>query len=152
MKVLLFGLLLLVSSGLHARDLPGAAAPTIDERLRNARDSIRAKDWTNALAELRDAAREEPRNADVFNLLGYSYRKQAKPDLAKAFAHYQMALRIDPGHRGAHEYIGEAYLLDGKLLQAESHLVALEKLCGNKTCEEYADLERAIADYRARNK
>ena len=152
MKIFLLGLLLLASSGLFARDLPGAPSPTIDERLRNARDAIRAKDWTNALAELQDAAREVPRNADVFNLLGYSYRKHAKPDLAKAFEHYQIALRLDPGHRGAHEYIGEAYLLDGRLAEAEKHLVTLEKLCGNKTCEEYADLERAIADYRARKK
>ena len=152
MKVFLMGLLLLACSGVFARDLPSAPSPTIEERLRNAREAIRAKDWTNALAELQDAAREEPRNADVFNLLGYSYRKRGKPDLAKAFEHYQMALRLDPGHRGAHEYIGEAYLLDGRLAEAETHLVALEKLCGNKTCEEYADLERAVSDYRARKK
>jgi len=85
-------------------------------------------------------------------LLAYSYRKQARPDLPKAFEHYNIALKLDPKHRGAHEYIGEAYLMDKKPAEAEQHLAELEKICGNKTCEEYADLARAIADYKAKNK
>lgn len=28
-----------------------------------------------------------------------------------AFKHYQRALQLDPRHLGAHEYIGEAYLM-----------------------------------------
>ena len=97
---------------------------------------------------LQDAARDEPGNADLHNLLGYSYRKQTTPNLARAFEHYQQALRLDPAHCGAHEYIGEAYLMDGKLADARRHLTELERLCGNRTCEEYADLAAAIARYR----
>ena len=51
------------------------------------------------MSELNTAAREEPRNADVHNLLGYSYRKRATPDLAKAFEHYGTALKLDPSTR-----------------------------------------------------
>ncbi len=132
-----------------ARDLPGAPVLSLQERLTQARSDIQAANWVLALAGLLDAARDEPANADVHNLLGYSYRKQAKPDLPKAFEHYRLALRLDPTHRGAHEYIGEAYLMDGKPAEARRHLAELERLCGNRTCEEYGDLAGAIDRYRA---
>jgi Flp pilus assembly protein TadD len=126
-------------------------APSASERLDNARKAIDSKDWGRALFELNQAARDEPRNADVHNLLGYTYRKRASPDLAKAFEHYNMALKLNPKHKGAHEYIGEAYLMDKKPAEAEKHLAQLELICGNKTCEEYADLAKSIADYKAKN-
>jgi Flp pilus assembly protein TadD len=126
------------------------AGPTIKERLVVARKAIDAKDWNKALNELNLAAKEDPRNADVQNLLGYSYRKRSNPDLAKAFEHYNEALKLNPRHKGAHEYIGEAYLIDKKPAEAQKHLTQLEALCGNKTCEEYADLAKAITDYNAR--
>lgn len=139
----------------HAADTPGSnpsvRAPSVGEQLDTARSAIGAKDWSKAIRILNAAAREEPRNADVHNLLGYSYRKQASPDLPKAIGHYQTALRLDPRHKGAHEYIGEAYLMDKKPAEAEKHLAELEKICGNKTCEEYADLAKAVAEYKAKN-
>jgi Tfp pilus assembly protein PilF len=128
---------------------PTVSQPTVSERLTLAREAIVKKDWRRALAELNVAVKEEPRNADVHNLLGYSYRKQATPNLAKAFEHYKTALQLDPKHKGAHEYIGEAYLMDKKPAEAEKHLALLEQICGNKTCEEYADLAAAIAKYKA---
>ncbi|RZJ25780.1 MAG: tetratricopeptide repeat protein [Haliea sp.] len=146
---------LAVSAFAHAADTPGSnpsvRSPSVSERLGSARKAIAAKDWTKAMAELDVAAREEPRNADVHNLLGYSWRKRATPNLPKAFEHYNTALRLDPRHKGAHEYIGEAYLMDKKPAEAEKHLAQLETICGNKTCEEYADLAKAIADYKAKN-
>ncbi len=140
---------LLVTGSAFAVDTPGVTVPSLAERLDAAREAIKASEWRKALAELQVALREEPRNADVHNLLGYSYRKQARPNLPKAFEHYQQALRFNPRHLGAHEYISEAYLVDKKPEMAEKHLAELEKLCGNKTCEEYADLAKALADYRA---
>jgi len=124
--------------------------PGVKERLSVARTAIDAKDWNKALNELNLAAKEDPRNADVQNLLGYSYRKRSNPDLAKAFEHYKEALRLNPNHKGAHEYIGEAYLMDKKPAEAQKHLVQLEAICGNKTSEEYADLAKSIAEYNAR--
>ena len=147
---------LLAASLAAAFSLPVLAAdtpsgPTVNERLTAARKSIDAKDWSKAMFELNQAVREEPRNADVHNLLGYTYRKRASPDLTKAFDHYKTALNLNPKHKGAHEYIGEAYLTDKKPAEAEKHLAQLEAICGNKTCEEYADLAKAIADYKAKN-
>ncbi len=131
-----------------------AAAParvTAYDHLNTARSAIKAKDWQKVLAELNVAVKDEPKNADIHNLLGYANRKQAQPDLPKAFEHYKKALELNPQHKGAHEYIGEAYLMDKKPTEAEKHLASLEKICGNKTCEEYADLAKALADYRVKN-
>jgi tetratricopeptide (TPR) repeat protein len=88
------------------------------------------------------------RNADLHNLLGFAYRKQATPNLDKSFEHYRLALDIDPGHLGAHEYIGEAYLLRKQPDKAREHLAALKRLCGGTACEEYQDLAKALAAYR----
>ena len=43
--------------------------------------------------------------------------------------HYEQALKLNPRQRGAHEYVGEAYLLTGNVAKAEEHLAALEKMC-----------------------
>jgi Flp pilus assembly protein TadD len=154
MKVRLVSLLLVAiwaAASVHAADTgPIPAKSSVSDRLKTARAAIQGKEWKKALAELNLAAREEPRNADVQNLLGYSYRKQGTPDLPKAFEHYQAALRLDPRHKGAHEYIGEAYLMDKKPAEAEKHLASLAQICGNTSCEEYEDLAKAIAEYKAR--
>ena len=137
----------------YAVDMPGSspAEPSARERMTSARKALEVHDYTKAVAELRTVVRSDPRNAEAHSLLGYSYRKSPSPDLAKAFEHYNTALQIDPRHKGAHEYIGEAYLQDRKPDQAEKHLGELEKICGNRSCEEYAELSKAIADYRAKN-
>jgi Tfp pilus assembly protein PilF len=142
----------LTAAAFAADTAPTASAPTALERISAAREAIKAKNWKTALNELNMAAKEEPKNADVHNLLGYANRKQAQPNLPKAFEHYKMALQLDPNHKGAHEYIGEAYLMDKKPAEAEKHLATLEKLCGNKTCEEYADLAKSLAEFRVKNK
>ena len=152
---LLATLALAAASLAHGADTPGSnpnvRTPSAAERVDSARKAIDAKDWNRAIRELQVAAREDARNADIHNLLGYSYRKRATPDLPKAIEHYQAALRIDPKHKGAHEYIGEAYLMDRKPAEAEKHLAQLEQICGGKTCEEYQDLAKAIAEFKARN-
>lgn len=105
-------------------------------------DAVKAKDWDRAAFYLGLAAGAEPANADVQNLLGYTYRNQRKFELA--FTHYANALKLDPNHRGAHEYIGEAYVLTGNRAKAQEHLAALERICG-RGCDEYQDLARALA-------
>jgi Tfp pilus assembly protein PilF len=138
----------------YAADTPGSnpsiKAPTVAERLQSARKALDAKEFSSAMRELNSALREDPRNADIHNLLGYTYRKQPQPNLVKAIDHYQTALKINPNHRGVHEYIGEAYLQDKKLSEAEKHLAELERICG-RNCEEYQDLAKSIADYKTRN-
>lgn len=147
----LFAVALAAATAFPAFSADTPSTPNAGERLVKARKAIDAKDWNKALFELNQAVRDEPRNADVHNLLGYTYRKRATPDISKAFEHYKTALSLNPKHKGAHEYIGEAYLTDKKPAEAEKHLAQLEAICGNKTCEEYADLAKALADYKAKN-
>ena len=118
-------------------------APTINSADFDAgADAIKAKDWDKAVYHLGIVVVAEPANPDAQNLLGYAYRHQKKFDLA--FKHYNEALRLDPKHKGAHEYVGEAYVLTGNKAKAQEHLAALERICG-KGCEEYQDLARVIA-------
>ena len=153
--VLLLAAVVAAIASAHAADTPGSnprvAAPTVNDRLANARKAIAAKDWSVAQRELNLAARDDPRNADVHNLLGYSWRKRSNPDITKAFEHYYTALRLDPRHKGAHEYIGQAYLMEKRPAQAEQHLAELEKICGSKDCPEYQELAKSITEFKTKN-
>jgi len=110
------------------------------------RKAVEAKDWAKAVELLTKAAVQDDRNSDLENLLGYAYRHLGRFD--EAFRHYEIALRLNPRHRGAHEYIGEAYLMVNNPAKAAEHLAALKEIC-LIPCEEYADLKKAIAAYRA---
>ena len=111
--------------------------------------AVEARDWKAAIKWLAAAEKRSGRNADIQNYLGFAYRNDGQ--LEAAFRHYEQALKIDPLHRGAHEYIGEAYLMTRNLAKAEQHLATLRRVCPG-VCEEYDDLNKKIADYRARNK
>ncbi len=127
---------------------PAPVAPARADRMVTGRAAVKASDWKKAIAELTAAVKDQPGNADAHNLLAYSYRKQASPDLPKAFEHYNIALKLNPNHKGAHEYIGEAYLMDKQPAKAEEHLTRLKTICGGPGCEEYDDLAKALAGYR----
>lgn len=114
-----------------------------DTELEKAKAAIARKDWANAQAVLEPYTVSNPRSADGFNLLGYSLRNQKKYD--ESLAAYQQALALDPKHRGAHEYIGIAYIQMGQLEKAKEHLASLDKICPY-SCEEYRDLKKAIAE------
>ena len=68
-------------------------------------------------------------------------------NIETAFTHYSKALDINPNHRGAHEYIGEAFLDVGNLAEAKEHLAILASLCSG--CEEHQDLKEEITEYMA---
>ena len=108
--------------------------------------AVGKKDWTEAARLFERAEKRNPEHADLENMLGFSYRNLKQYDLA--FRHYRRAIELDPRHRGAHENIGETYLMTGDLAGAERHLAALKGIC-LLPCEEFKDLERAIAGYKA---
>ena len=88
------------------------------------------------------------KRADIYNLLGFSYRKLEKPDLDKSFAAYMMAIELDPSHLGAHEYLGELYLMRDQKDKALIILEKLDQLAGSNT-EEYRVLKIAIDEYQS---
>jgi Flp pilus assembly protein TadD len=136
---------LVAAAGLaQAADTP-VVEPAADP-LAQARSHIQAKRWTAAIDELKRV--NASTSADWNNLMGYSLRKRATPDLDGAERFYNEALRIDPKHRGALEYSGELYLMKGDLARAEQRLAALDKAC-TFGCEEFTDLKNAVARFKA---
>lgn len=139
--------LLTVAVGAAAAADTGPSAPA--DPLNGAREHIAAGRWVAAIEELERVDSRD--SADWHNLMGYSYRKAKRPDLAAAERHYDEALRIDPKHRGALEYSGELYLTRGDLARAEQRLATLDKVC-TFSCAEYRDLKKAVAAYKAEGK
>ena len=142
---------LLFSGAAFAADTPpSAAADPAEAIVEQARSAIKKQDWRTASSLLREALQVN-QSADVHNLYAYSLRKSASPDMNLVFKHYNEALKMDPKHRGAHEYIGEAYLMVGNVAKAKEHLATLDKLCFFP-CSEQADLKKAIAAHEAKSK
>ena len=153
-KLLLIGLCCASSAALAAGGGGGGGgangedAANIDPVIAAARAAIDQQDWAGAQSGLKQALAANPNKADYHNLYAYSLRKGPNPDMAVVFSHYTEALRIDPKHRAAHEYSGEAYLVVGDLPKAKEHLAALDRLCFFG-CEEYTDLKKAVAKYES---
>jgi len=107
------------------------------------------QDWKSAAGVMRDALAANPNNPDYHNLYAYSLRRSGSADMDLVFKHYNEALRIDPKHKGAHEYLGEAYLMVGNVAKAKEHLQSLDKICFFG-CSEYSDLKRAISEHESK--
>ena len=137
-----------VPLAVHAADTPApprpAAAPA--DKLAPARALIAQGRWRDAIQALQKV--DDKGSADWNNLMGYTHRKAAPPDLAAAEGYYDAALRIDPRHRGALEYSGELFLMTGHLPRAEERLAALEAACPGG-CEELKDLRASVAAHKA---
>jgi cytochrome c-type biogenesis protein CcmH/NrfG len=142
MKTLVtFALLFLLSYASFAADTGPAAPAPVDKEMQTARAQIAKKDWTAAVATLELFTKVNAKSADGFNLLGYSYRNLKRYD--ESLVAYKQALMLDPKHRGAHEYIGMAYIQMGQPAKAREHLALLDKIC-TFSCEEYRDLKKAL--------
>jgi tetratricopeptide (TPR) repeat protein len=126
-----------------------SAKPAGDPDYGNAKAMIDAKNFKEAIPLLQKVVAKDPKNANAYNLLGYATRKSGDPN--GSLQYYTTALQIDPKHLGANEYLGEAYLMLGKLPQAEQQLARLDQLCVFG-CVEYRTLKTAIADYKAGKK
>jgi len=149
-KYLLASILALSPLVVSAADTsPAMPAKPRDATLDRARDAIAQKDWAAAQAVLRDAVARDPQNADYHNLYAYSVRKGPNPDMSLVFKEYNAALSIDPKHKGAHEYLGEAYLMVGNVDKAKEHLGQLDKICFFG-CNEFNELKASISDYEAK--
>lgn len=152
-RALAFVLMLLVAPKAWPADtpsnmpVPGDASDLIEQ----ARVAIQQRDWELSLSLLEQAQSSGLDSDDLHNLLGYSLRMKRTPDVQRAIRHYQLALKRNPNHLGAHEYLGEAYLMLNDLPSAQRHLNILRELCAQVACEEYFDLQRAIENYSTSN-
>ena len=94
--------------------------------------------YLKALAKLEKAYDKDKKNADILNYLGFALRKTG--DFEKAEKFYLEGLKIDAGHLGINEYLGELYVQTNRIDLAKERLQVLN---GCK-CEEYDELKELI--------
>ena len=154
MKIYKFFLLLLLTMQLSysnavadpssSNDYDDEAKP-VNIDYKSGYDEVSNGNYQLAIKYLLKAAKTSPDNPDVYNLLGFSHRKLDK--LEESFMYYNRALKLNPRHLGANEYIGELYLRTNNLKKAEEHLKILDDICFFG-CDEYDDLKDSIGKYK----
>ena len=123
-------------------ELKGKAA----QELAAARKLIKEKKYYRAIYFLKEALEADGTNADVYNNLGFAYRKMEKFD--KAMAAYNKALQINPSHKGALDYQGELFLTLKKPAKAQQNWKKLQEICPTG-CEDLTKLQKAITKYNS---
>ena len=124
------------------------SAPSKSQAYLDAAKLVKNEKYAEAIPLLDKAVEANPKDADAFNLLGFSHRKLG--DFDRAMVNYQTALKLDPNHVGANEYLGELHLQMGDVEKAEERLATLNWAC-LFGCDEYTELKQAIAEYKAQN-
>ena len=116
--------------------------------MRMAASYIEDENFAKAVSQLKKEVSRKPDNADAWNLLGFSLRKQGIYDEAETA--YKKALSIDPEHTGAMEYMGELYLTLNMPEKSKALLSELNALC-TFNCKDRDTLKKAIAAYESKN-
>jgi len=96
------------------------------------------KRYTKAQKLLLKSNEKKPLQADTLNYLGFTTRKLG--DYEKGEGFYLQGLQIEPNHKGINEYLGELYVVTGRMNMAKERLQVL-KTCN---CEEYDELKEII--------
>jgi Flp pilus assembly protein TadD len=86
---------------------------------------------------------KNPNTAKALNYRGYATRKLGRTD--EGIGYYLQSVKLDPQYAQVREYLGEAYVVKGRLDLAQEQLQQIKSICGS-TCEEYRDLAEAIND------
>jgi tetratricopeptide (TPR) repeat protein len=97
--------------------------------------------YEEALAML-DTVRDQ-NSAEVLNYRGYATRKLGRTD--EGISYYLQSVKMDPQYAKVREYLGEAYVIQGRLDLAKEQLNTIKTICG-MACEEYQDLNAIILD------
>lgn len=84
---------------------------------------------------------KNPDTPKALNYRGYITRKLGRTD--EGIGYYLKSVAMDPQYAQVREYLGEAYVIQGKLDLAREQLQIIQTLCGTE-CEEYRDLAEAI--------
>lgn len=111
------------------------------------RQALQSQQWRQALGALQQLSREMPEitdDAEFHNLMGYSLRQASPSHLGASIDHYQQAIKLDPAHVQAREYLGQAYLLQGRPDLAREQLQQIERLCKGQACDAWRNLQRAL--------
>ena len=130
---------------------PGSGDKTSSLMLERGRDGdvtyklavgeINQEHYRQAIALLKETAKEVGPHPDILNYLGFVNRKLGNYDTA--IRYYREALAINPSHKGANEYLGELYVEIGDLNRASVQLATLDRLCAFG-CAEHEELQHWI--------
>ena len=89
---------------------------------------------------------DNPITARALNYRGYATRKLGRTD--EGISYYLKSVELDPSYPQVREYLGEAYIVEGKYDLAKEQLVMIERLCGSG-CVYYEDSADALAQAHA---
>jgi tetratricopeptide (TPR) repeat protein len=89
---------------------------------------------------------DDPNTPRALNYRGYATRKLGRTE--EGIGYYLKSVALDPNYPQVREYLGEAYIVEGKYDLAKDQLAAIEKLCGS-VCPYYQDLAEALAQAHA---
>ena len=87
---------------------------------------------------------QNPNTPKALNYRGYITRKLGRID--EGVGYYLKSVALDPNYVQVREYLGEAYVIEGKFDLANEQLGRIKAICGSTDCEEYKDLNKAIDD------
>jgi tetratricopeptide (TPR) repeat protein len=90
---------------------------------------------------------QNPNTPRALNYRGYATRKLGRTD--EGITYYLKSVALDPAYPQVREYLGEAYVIQGKFDLAKDQLATIEKLCGSRECEYYEDLSDALKQAHA---
>ena len=110
--------------------------------MRFVRKQIEAENYRAAIQTLNRVVQQNHRNADAWNLLGFSARKLGK--YKKASRAYKKALKLNPDHLGALSYQGELFIAVGEIAAARQNLERVKALC-ETDCWQMEKLEKALS-------
>ena len=107
-----------------------------------ARRFLEREQYKAARMVLSEVVKADRRNADAWNLLGYSQRKLG--NLKRSGKSYERALKLNPDHKGALEYQGQLFVTQNQLDLALENQRRLTKLCP-QGCKQLNSLSQAMA-------
>ena len=148
-KTLFFSLLIIFSINnlnVQAADTgpPAQIIQKINPTYAEAKILVKSKKFDKAVVMFEELLKDSKNssNPDILNDYAYSLRNLKQYDKAEKF--YLAAIKINPKHAGANEYLGELYLQTKRPEEAKKRLEVL-KTCN---CEEYKELKEKIEKYK----
>jgi Flp pilus assembly protein TadD len=90
---------------------------------------------------------DNPNTPRALNYRGYSTRKLGR--VKEGISYYLKSVALDPKYPQVREYLGEAYVIEGKIELAKAQLAVIGLLCGDAGCEYYRRLSKALEEAHA---
>jgi len=90
---------------------------------------------------------QNPNTPRALNYRGYATRKLGR--IEEGIGYYLQSVALDPKYTQVREYLGEAYVIEGKFDLAKEQLAALGQLCREADREYYQRLSKALSEAHA---